>query len=56
MIEGLGINMHTNRMGTSGFAEWYPFGVGAAYQKQDETCQFRFVIEEKSPVDIQLLV
>jgi len=46
-IEGLGINLHNNRMGISGFAEWYPFGVGDRYQKQDETAQFRFVIEER---------
>lgn len=46
-IAGLGINLHNNRMGISGFAEWYPFGVGDRYQKQDETGQFRFVIEEQ---------
>ena len=46
MIGGMGINLHNNRMGISGFAEWYPFGVGSRYQKQDETAQFRFAIEE----------
>ena len=47
MIEGIGINLHNNRQGISGFPEWYPFGVGKRYQKQDETAQFRFVIEER---------
>jgi hypothetical protein len=47
MIHGVGINLHNNRMGISGFAQWYPFGVGSRYQKQDETAQFRFVIEER---------
>jgi len=48
VIRGLGINLHNNRMGISGFAQWYPFGVGIRYQKQDETAQFRFQIEERS--------
>jgi len=47
-IDGMGINLHNNKMGISGFAMWYPFGVDERYQKQDETCQFRFVIEEQS--------
>ena len=47
MIDGVGINLHNNRMGISGFAQWYPFGVGGRYQEQDETGQFRFVIEER---------
>ena len=46
MIDGLGINLYNNRMGISGFAQWYPFGVGNRYQKQDETAQFRFMIKE----------
>jgi len=55
-IDGLGINLHNNRMGISGFAKWYPFGVGDRYQKQDETCQFRFVIEERSSARAALFV
>lgn len=55
-IDGLGINLHNNRMGISGFARWYPFGVGDRYQKQDETCQFRFVIEERSAARSVFLV
>ena len=47
MIDGLGINLHQNRMTISGFPQWYPIGVGALYQKKDETTQFRFVIEER---------
>ena len=48
MIAGLGFNLYNNRMGISGYAEWYPFGVGDRYQKEDETALFRFRIEEKS--------
>jgi len=55
-IDGVGINLHNNKMGISGFAMWYPFGVGDRYQKQDETCQFRFVIEERSAANVQFLV
>jgi hypothetical protein len=29
------------------FSHRYPFGLGERYQKQDETAQFRFVIEER---------
>ena len=46
MIDGMGFNLHANRFEISGFAQWYPFGVGDQYQQQDETTQFRFVIEE----------
>merc|ERR1711924_84600 len=59
MIEGLGINLHNNRMGISGFAQWYPFGLGSRSQKQDETGKFRFVIEERLDnvaIDIPVLV
>lgn len=47
MIDGMGVNLHANRFTISGFPQWYPFGVGDLYQKQDETTQFRFVLEEK---------
>lgn len=48
MIDGMGVNLHSNRFTISGFPQWYPFGVGDRYQKQDDTTQFRFVIEEKT--------
>ena len=47
VIDGLGLNLHNNRIGISGFPQWYPFGLGERYQKKDETMQFRFVIEER---------
>ena len=47
MISGLGLTLHHNRMDISGFPQWYPFGVGERYQKQDETTSFRFVLEER---------
>jgi hypothetical protein len=47
MIDGFGINMHNNRFTISGFPQWYPFGVGDRYQKEDETMKFRFLIEER---------
>ena len=47
MIDGLGFNLHNNRFAISGFPQWYPFGIGENYQKQDETAQFRFSIEER---------
>ena len=47
MIDGFGINLFNNRLGISGFPQWYPFGLGERYQKKDETTQFRFVIEER---------
>ena len=46
-IDGLGINLFNNRLGISGFPQWYPFGLGDRYQARDETTQFRFVIEER---------
>ena len=46
-IDGLGFNLHANRFEISGFPQWYPFGVGDQYQQQDETTQFRFVVEER---------
>ena len=48
MIDGMGINMLSNRFTISGFPQWFPFGVpGVNYQQQDETMQFRFAIEER---------
>ena len=46
MIEGMGINLHSNRFTISGFAQWYPFGVADRFQSQDCEETFRFVIEE----------
>jgi hypothetical protein len=47
MIAGMGFNLHANLFTISGFPQWYPFGIGARYQVQDATEQFRFVIEEQ---------
>ena len=46
MIGGMGIKLHSNRFTISGFAQWYPFGIGGQFQSQDSEEQFRFVIEE----------
>ena len=39
---GMGFNLYNNLMPISGFAQWYPFGVGKFYQKEDESMSFRF--------------
>jgi len=45
-VEGLAVNLYNNLMPISGFAQWYPFGVGDWYQTDDESATFRFVIRE----------
>ena len=48
MIDGVGINMYANLFTISGYPQWYPFGiVGANFQEEDATTQFRFSIEER---------
>ena len=57
---GVALQLHNNRMGISGFAQWYPFGIkgdggaqskkkggGGPYQKADENMLFRFKIGER---------
>ena len=56
----MALQLHNNRMGISGFAQWYPFGIkgdggaqskkkggGGPYQKADENMLFRFKIVER---------
>ena len=47
MLDGMAINLHQNFFGISGFPQWFPFGVGDRYQKDDEHLQFRFAIAEE---------
>lgn len=41
-VSGMALNLYNNLMPISGYAQWYPFGTGAFYQKQDESMSFRF--------------
>ena len=41
-FSGMAINLYNNLMPISGFAQWYPFGVGDFYQEADESMSFRF--------------
>ena len=43
-IAGISMSLVQNLMPISGFAQWYPFGTGDTYQKQDEASRFRFVM------------
>lgn len=45
-IAGMAFNLYNNLMPISGFAQWYPFGVGEWYQKQDEISTFRFLLHD----------
>ena len=44
-VQGVSINLLNNLMPISGFAQWYPFGTGAAYQMEDEASVFRFQVQ-----------
>eukprot|EP00662_Eupelagonemidae_sp_cell21_P031234 gene31234-17669_t len=48
MVDGMAMSLHQNLMPISGFAQWYPFGTGKYYQRQDEQSLFRFVVREQS--------
>ena len=39
---GMAINLYNNLMPISGYAQWWPFGMGQFYQKKDESMSFRF--------------
>lgn len=39
---GMAFNLYNNLMPISGFAQWYPFGTGKFYSKEDESMSFRF--------------
>ncbi len=45
-VDGMAFNLFNNLMPISGFAQWYPFGVGELYQAADEASRFRFVVRE----------
>lgn len=48
-VVGVAVSLQQNLMPISGFAQWFPFGVGKDYQKQDEMASFRFsVVREVS--------
>ena len=56
-VGGMGLQLHSNRMGISGFAQWYPFGIKspyprlhphlAPYQEADENLLYRFELHEQ---------
>ena len=57
-VGGMSIQLHSNRMGISGFADWYPFGIKCSdfeckflkkgyYQEEDENILYRFVVREE---------
>ena len=46
LVEGMAFSLQQNLMPISGFAQWYPFGVGDAYQAQDEAALFRFELRD----------
>ena len=50
LVEGVAFSLQQNLMPISGFAQWYPFGVGAAYQAQDEAALFRFELRDVAGV------
>jgi len=43
-VSGVAVSLVQNLMPISGYAQWYPFGVGENYQKQDENSIFRFKV------------
>eukprot|EP00756_Hemistasia_phaeocysticola_P025669 Hpha_TRINITY_DN16017_c0_g10::TRINITY_DN16017_c0_g10_i1::g.118061::m.118061 len=43
-VSGVAMSLLQNLMPISGFNQWYPFGVGDYYQKQDEASLFRFAV------------
>lgn len=45
-VAGMAWCLYNNLMPISGFAQWYPFGTGDWYQKQDEASTFRFVLHD----------
>ena len=44
-VNGVAFSLMQNLMPISGFNQWYPFGVGKHYQKQDENSLFRFAVQ-----------
>ena len=54
-VGGMALQLHANRMGISGFPQWYPFGIKSShpllkpgsYQKADENMLYRVVIREQ---------
>ena len=45
-VAGMAWNLYNNLMPISGFAQWYPFGVGDWYQERDAASTFRFVLHD----------
>ena len=48
-VGGMAFQLHSNRMGISGFAQWYPFGIKGkgTYQEDDENILYRFSVSEQ---------
>jgi hypothetical protein len=47
-VTGVAVNLMNNLMPISGYAQWYPFGTGDQYHKEDEASRFRFQLHESS--------
>ena len=47
-VTGMAYSLYQNLMPISGFPQWYPFGVGESYQRQDEASKFRFITKISS--------
>jgi len=46
-VTGMAFNLLNNMMPISGFNQWYPFGTGEFYQKNDTASRFRFRLYEQ---------
>jgi hypothetical protein len=46
-VSGAAVSLYQNLMPISGFAQWYPFGVGSRYNGVDEASVFRFTVTVK---------
>jgi hypothetical protein len=46
-VSGTAVSLYQNLMPISGFAQWYPFGVGESYNTADQNSVFRFRLTVK---------
>ena len=44
-VSGTAVSLVQNLMPISGFAQWYPFGVGDRYNRADQDAAFRFELK-----------
>ena len=48
MIGGMGIKLHSNRFTISGFAQWYPFGIGGSFSHKIPRSNFVLSLKRRS--------